>query len=237
MLIEKYDKAFRDKINDMQSVPDNFVFNPSAKWQQIENKLIDNKQKPKITWWYWAAASIAIFIATSFWLSNSKSTNDYIKSNTTISTLTYNSNTKKKNQILAQVAQKKTATVATKTIAVNNATLINESMNTESVIENIAATTIQPSTNITVDSNATLTISTNVATKIPVIKPKRKVIHINELGMPLLEPESITKRDDKHIAPQEEQTTPIETNKSWWLFKPKPTTVNTFTNTSLTDNK
>jgi hypothetical protein len=232
----KYDNELRDKINDMQSVPDNFVFNPAAKWQEIENRLTNNMPKPKIAWWYWAAASIVLFVSSLVWLSNSKPTNSFTKLNT--SKVSFTNSTKSTNQILSQFKQHKTATAKAK-IAASKANLVNNLAPKEDniSIENTANTAIQPTTNITVDSATTAATNTSVVSKALIIKPKRKVIHISELVAGIPEPEVITKRDDKHIAPQEEQTTPTETNKSWWLFKPKPTTVNTFTNTSLTDNQ
>jgi hypothetical protein len=236
MSIVKYDNELREKIEGMNDVPSAFTFNPSAKWQQLENKLQPSPSKKRIVWWYWAAASLFIIFSTLLWLNGGNHTEVATTSNSS-KIITPRINKIQQNAIVKQSKTHESISLKTTKTSVNNIAAIADKADTVEVekmpvltVSNLMVADIANMVDTVVQKNNTKAVVVNA-------KPKRKVIHINELGMQLPEPVVITKRDDKHIAPQEEQTTPIETNKNWWLFKPKPTTVNTFTNTSLTDNQ
>jgi hypothetical protein len=239
MSITKYDNALRDKINDMQSVPDNFVFNASAKWQQLENKLQPSPSKRKLVWWYWAAASLFLAFCSYLWLNGSKDIEVATLSNSS-KTITPQSSKTLQNTSIKQSQNLENISLKTTKPSVNNIAAIVDKVDTIEVEKMPVVTVSNLIVADIVIANMVDTVVQKNNIKTPVVvttKPKRKVIHINELGEVITQPVVLTRNDHKQTHEQEENTTPVDVNKSWWLFKPKPTSVNTFANTSLTDNK
>ncbi|MDI9365477.1 MAG: hypothetical protein QM541_11030 [Flavobacterium sp.] len=238
MLIIKYDDELRNKIEGMKEVPSAFTFSPPATWQQLENKLQASPNKRKLVWWYWAAASLFIAFSTVLWLNYSKHTEVATLSNSSI-IITTQTNKTLQNASIKQAHNHKNISLKTTKTSENNIAETTVKIDTIKVINKttIAASNLVVAEIAIANMVDTFVQKNNINAQVVTTKPKRKVIHINELGEVITQPVVLTRNDYNQTHQQEENTTPIDANKPWWLFKPKPTTVNTFTNTSLTDNQ
>lgn len=238
MLTVKYDNIVKDKIDTLTAVPEEFVFDASAKWQRLEDKLQPQPDKKKAIWWYCAAASLLIIFSTLIWLNGSKQIGIAAVSNSP-KIITPQINKIQQNAIVKQFQKHENISLKTiKTSENNIAAIIDKTDNVEVEKEPFTAASNLIVADISIANMVdTVVQKNNIKTPVATIKTKRKVIHINDFGEAILQPMLATRNEYKQTHEQEENTTPVDANKSWWLFKPKPTTVNTFTNTSLTENQ
>lgn len=236
----KYDNELRDKIEGMKNVPSGFTFHPSAKWQQLENKLQPSSNKRKLVWWYWAAASLFIAFSILFWQNNTKeiavaTVPDLSKINKP------QTSEMPQNTIAKQFQKQEYSSPQKKQSFANNIVINNDTSSGTEVVNKLAMAMANSQIVSVTNANMVNSIVQNDNDKMPVviatIKPKRKVIHINEFGEAISQPILATRNEYKQTVDLQDNTLPVDANKSWWLFKAKPTITDTLTNTFITNNQ
>ncbi len=231
---EKPNNPLAEKLDGMNSLPEGFGFSAPRVWDQLEQELQIKKPKPIMLWLRYAAAIVLLASAATIW---------FLQKETPIPT---NSSTK---QIITKTVEDPASTskievpelLAKKQMPVKNKLLISNSEVPESRQLVQTSIPIEPSPiKDSIQTNETIAVAmsspavtTKPAVKSTPIRKKYPVVHLYDLYR---EPEpiytksapkrSITETDESPIAP-------VETNRSFWLSKPKPVIITT----SLTDNQ
>ncbi len=237
MLAEDRNKIISEKLQAFDQLPEGFDFSSDAVWQQLETKLLQQKKPSGFRLYvkYLVAASIILAISLMAVLLIRKQVPPAL---TNIAS--------KERQLPIKAGLK---LIVDAKIEPTKKELRNYSSTKKSPIVLPVATTIaaepilsasEPNQNLmqqpASETTATIT-STVVATmkekKLPIIKNRLPIIHINELSRA---PEPIyTKSSNKnmYLNEVEEAVLPAEHPKPWW--QPKPKTANPII--SLTDNQ
>ena len=234
---EKPNNPLAEKLDGMNSLPEGFGFSANKVWDQIEQELQTQPAKPIWYWMRYAAAIVLLVSAATIWI---------LQKETPIPTNSFSKQTITKNVAIPASASKMEAPelVAKKDKTVKSSGTIATSEVPESTVQVLASIPVEPSPikdsiqtkeSIAVAMN-TVAMNSPVITTKPAIKsnPVRKkypVVHLYELYR---EPEPIySKTAPKKITTEETEENPItETNRTWWLSKPKPVII-----TTLTDNQ
>jgi hypothetical protein len=230
---EKPNNPLAEKLDGMNSLPEGFGFSATMVWDQLENQLQYRKRKPML-WLHYAAAIILLASAATIW---------FLQKETSIPTNSSTNQTITKTSINTVSPRKTEAPelLAKKQILVKNKVSVSNSEVPESTalvqtsipIEPIPIKdSIQTKGSIAVAISSPIVI-TKPAIKSTVVRKKYPVIHLYDLYH---EPEPIySKTAPKRTITETDESpaAPVETNRSFWLPKPKPVIITT----SLTDNQ
>ncbi len=231
---EKPNNPLAEKLDGMNSLPEGFGFSAPRVWDQLEQELQIKKPKPIMLWLRYAAAIVLLASAATIWFLQ-KETPIPTKSSTkqTITKTSKNTASPRKTETPELLAKKQ--------ILVKNKVSVSNSEVPESIALVQTSIPIEPSPikdSIQTNETIAVAISSPAVTTKPAVKsnPVRKkypVVHLYELYR---EPEpiysksapkrTITETDESPVAP-------VETNRSFWLPKPKSVIITT----SLTDNQ
>ncbi len=230
---EKPNNPLAEKLDGMNSLPEGFGFSANRVWDQLEQELQIKKPKPIMLWLRYAAAIVLLASAATIW---------FLQKETTIPTKSSTKQTITKTLVVPASGSKIEAPelIAKREMPVKNKVLVSTSMALESTALVQTSIPIEPSPimdSIQTNETIAVAISSPAVTTKPALKsnPVRKkypVVHLYDLYR---EPEpiysksapkrTITETDESPVAP-------VETNRSFWLPKPKPVII-----TSLTDNQ
>lgn len=236
---EKPNNPLSEKLDGMNSLPEGFGFSATRVWDQLENQLQDKKRKPML-WLRYAAAIVLLAGAAIFWI---------LEKEVATPKDSFTKQSIKQAPINIPLPINKEAprkTEATELIVKQQTTVTNNDMvsnNSEPITTALVPTTIPVETSPikdTAEQIATIAvamsspvIATKPANKSAVVRKRYPVIHLYDLYK---EPEpSYTKSPTKKQITEESEENLIntqESNRSWWLSKPKPVII-----TSLTDNQ
>jgi hypothetical protein len=236
---EKPNNPLSEKLDGMNSLPEGFGFSATRVWDQLENQLQDKKRKP-ILWLRYAAAIVLLAGAAIFWILQKEVAtpkDSFTKQNVEQAPIHQPSPIK----IETTPETKSSDLIVKKQITVTNNDLV--SNQTEPTTIALVPTTIPVETSPIKDTaqqiatiaaaNISPVIATKPANKSAVVRKKYPVIHLYDLYK---EPEpSYTKNSSKKQITEETEENLIntqESNRTWWLSKPKPVII-----TSLTDNQ
>jgi hypothetical protein len=231
---EKPNNPLSEKLDGMNSLPEGFGFSANRVWDQLENQLQDKKRKPIMLWLRYAAAIVLLASAATIW---------FLQKEIPAQTRAFTKQiiTKKSVNTLLPIKIETPDLLAKKQILVTNKVSVSNSVVPESTALVQTSVPLEPSPimdSIQTIENIAVAISSPAVTTKPAIKsaPVRKkypVVHLYELYR---EPEpiysktapkkTITETDESPVAP-------VETNRSFWLPKPKPVIITS----SLTDNQ
>lgn len=231
---EKPNNPLAEKLDGMNSLPEGFSFSATRVWDQLEQELQTQPAKPSWLWLRYAAAIVLLASAATIW---------FMQKETPIPTNSFTKQTITK-KIEAPASESKIEApepMAKNEMPVKNTLSVSTSEvpeSTQLVQTNIP---IEPSPikdSIQTNETIAVAISSPIVTTKPAVKsaPTRKkypVVHLYELYR---EPEPIySKSAPKRtiIETDESPVAPVETNRSFWLPKPKPVIITT----SLTDNQ
>ena len=236
---EKPNNPLAEKLDGMNSLPEGFGFSANRVWDQLENQLQDKKRKPML-WLRYAAAIVLLAGAALFWILEKEVA-------TPKDSFTKQSIEQAPNHQPSPIKIETTpATEAPELIVKQQTTITNNDLvsnQTEPTNIAIVPSTIPVETSPIKDTAQQITtiaaamsspvLATKPTNKSTVVRKKYPVVHLYELYR---EPEpiysktapkrTITETDESPVAP-------VETNRSFWLPKPKPVIITT----SLTDNQ
>lgn len=241
---EKPNNPLAEKLDGMNSLPEGFGFSANRVWDQLENQLQDKKRKP-MRWLRYAAAIVLLAGAALYWIlqKDAATTKEvFSKQSTKQAPINTPTSIPSAAVIIATTAKK---ILEPKTIHQQGVLVSEKSMATNNIeplaIAQVPTTipietspirdTVQPITTIAAAVNSP-TPTTKPTNKSVVVRKKYPVVHLYELYK---EPEpSYTKSAPKRpmVETDENPIAPTETNRSFWLPKPKPVII-----TSLTDNQ
>ncbi|MEQ1625149.1 MAG: hypothetical protein ABL870_10685 [Sediminibacterium sp.] len=237
---EKPNNALSEKLDGMNSLPEGFGFSDTRVWDQLEQQLQDKKRKPML-WLRYAAAIVLLAGAAIFWILQKEvatPTDSFTKQSTEQTPVNHQSPIKieapkkteapeliakqqitvTKNDLVSNQTEPTTIAMVPTTIPVETSPI----KDTAQRVETIAAANISP------------VIASKPANKSAVVRKRYPVIHLYDLYK---EPEpSYTKTSTKKQITEESEENLIntqESNRTWWLSKPKPVIITT----SLTDNQ
>jgi|GEM_PF-6513659 len=230
---EKPNNPLAEKLDGMNSLPEGFGFSANRVWDQLENQLQYRKRKPML-WLRYAAAIVLLASAATIWFLQKETA-------TLKDSFTKQSIEQAPVNIPSPITKEAPELMAKKEMPLKNTMPISTSEVPESTALVQTSIPIEPipiKDSIQTNETIAVAISSPVVTTKPAIKstPIRKkypVVHLYELYR---EPEpiysktapkrTITETDESPVAP-------VETNRSFWLPKPKPVIITT----SLTDNQ
>jgi hypothetical protein len=231
---EKPNNPLSDKLDGMNSLPEGFGFSATRVWDQLEQQLQTQPAKPKWLWMRYAAAIVLLASAATIWL---------LQKETPTQTKAFTKQTISKTVEVPASASKTAAPelIAKKEMPVKNKVLVSTSMVPESTQLVQTSIPLEPSPiKDSIQTNETIaiaisspTVTTKPAVKSTPVRKKYPVVHLYELYR---EPEPIyTKTTPKRTITETDESpiAPVETNRSFWLSKPKPVIITT----SLTDNQ
>lgn len=190
---------WRNKLDDLEHLPGS-AFNRDAAWDRLYGRLQGNKKSKKI-FWYWAAAACLLFGLMITILNYQKTTPQASTNETAI---------RQAKEIKKPVSK---AEEVNKNENENHVELIKNKIVTTSnklnqrnrrIIQTEIAIKVQPG-NVVINYpekgplvKPLQIINTNSTTAILPPKKKLNVVHINELGDPVIETSDITRIPDMH---------------------------------------
>jgi hypothetical protein len=226
--MQQQDEHIRRQLQQLEELPLGIRFNAAFVWDKIEADLKAAPAKPRIRWYLVAASFILVTITLAIIYQPNKqqprSTFYYKKDNQQPLT--------PQQKPTQETGQSNTITVIKKNKQQQQVNTLQETPVTVPDAEppgNIVAiaTTDQINEPVIVDTAIeTISVEKTAAT----VKPRLKIIHINELYIP--EPPVIAVRDDKPKHTEEaESTEPVFTPslKLFWKTKPRKTNIITIT--------
>ena len=230
---EKPNKDFhwRNKLEELDSFPGE-TFNKEAAWEKLHGRIQEESRK-KNTVWYWAAAACVTLAVLSPWFFANEKENELVKGNSVqkqtqspSSHLVTKSNNDSAAAMTSLPNEKKLPA-----FSVEKSNKINSHVNHKiTPVERVAGKTgreeymVQKITN-----NAVVPVSTaiNIVAILPE-KKKLRVVHINELGDPIIEIPIVARYSDRHsfqlkIINQEVYTSSLPSggNTGFNIFKTK----------------
>jgi len=231
---EKPNNPLSDKLDGMNSLPEGFGFSATRVWDQLEQQLQTQPAKPKWLWMRYAAAIVLLASAATIWLLQKQTptqTNAFTKQ--TITKKVEDPASTSKIEAPELLAKKEISVKKALPISINQVPESTQFVQTSIPIEpSPIRDSIQTNESIAVAISSPA-VTTKPAVKSTAVRKKYPVVHIYELYR---EPEPIyTKSAPKRTITETDDSPvdPVETNRSFWLSKPKPVIITT----SLTDNQ
>ncbi len=193
------DFHWKNKIEDIDHLPDAVLTNKNAAWEKLHNRL--HEKKGIQPFWYWLAAACLLFVIVVPVITGSKKQNSIVK----------NTNEKapsKKQTIAAMPSSKEDTMVDVSTPANENKSIrqsirINEknsSKNSLVIKEEPLYSALNDRTDITNEPVVLPAATDSAAVNTPAVvrvKKKLRVVHINELE-PFAETPNIARRYEQH---------------------------------------
>lgn len=190
---KKQNKLISDKLAGLDQVPEGVSFNPAAAWQKLETALHPVQKKKPIAWYYAAAV---LFLSFFSWLlfSNGKHENDQPlakekqaqQPKDKISNSPVTTALPQKNEQQSQ--SENTATIPVQQVhdpvKKENAASLKPARVEEEKLTPVAETLA--SSTVTVQPVVIAQPKPQTPVAATTIKPKLKVMHINEMGNPVL---------------------------------------------------
>ena len=187
---------WKNKLEDLQSLPGE-IFNKEAAWGKLHTRLQPRAKNKKITWYWIAAAFLFFTLCISFFFSNKKE-NVLVKNNV---------RQKKINSSSPLLVNKDTSVIITSSInenktqahSINKIGKINTAINHKTISDEISQNKKEENMTNEIKNNAVMPVDTAVyiAANLPE-KKRLKVVHINELGIPVSEPSVIARNSESH---------------------------------------
>ncbi len=187
---------WKNKLEELESLPGE-IFNKEVVWEKLHARLLPTTKNKKIIWYWIAAACLFFALCISFFLSNKKE-NVLVKNNVL---------QKKINSLSSPLINKDTSVIITSSSNENKipAHLINkiEKINTAINHKTLATEIVQnkKEENIPQKIKTTAIMPVDTAKGIVINLPEKKklkVVHINELGVPVSEPPVIVRNSESH---------------------------------------
>ena len=187
----KSNNIIADKLDSMDKLPNNVEFNHAAVWQQLESSLQPAKKKRQLAWLY-VAASLIVLLFSWFLIDHNYKTE-------TRSIITNEGDVPKKNQLELRSKQE----TKNQNLEIKKNNIQQNIAEVKSFTESIAgkqknitttfsvvdtSTTMAESSLVNIPVELTQPVDISVAQAKP-IKPKLKVMHINEMGNIVVVPE------------------------------------------------
>lgn len=185
---------WRNKLDELEHLPGS-SFSSDAAWDQLYGRLRGNKKNKKILWYLIAAASLVFALMITV-LNYHKNTSETLNKETTIKQekeinkpmVKDEETNKDKNENRTELINDQIASVPNKPIQRERRVVATEVHANDSAINYPEQEPIAKSLQIVKNSTTT------------VLPPKKKlnVVHINELGDPVMESPDITRIEDIH---------------------------------------
>lgn len=201
MINEKPNKEchWKNKLADLESLPGE-TFNKEAAWEKLHTRLQPKSKNKKITWYWIAAACLFFAVCISFFLSNKKE-NVLVKNNVMQKKINSSSSQhlppiNKDTSIIITSSSNENKTPAH---SINKVEKINTTINPKTIPTEIVQNKKEGSIAQEIKNNAIMPVdtATSIVTNLPE-KKKLKVVHINELGVPVSEPPVIARNSESH---------------------------------------
>jgi len=188
---------WKNKLEELEGLPGQ-MFNKEIVWEKLYARLQPKKKDKKMAWYWVAAACLFFALCVSFFLSNKKE-NVLVKNNIP---------QKKINSSSLPLIIKDTSAVTTSlsknenkitTHSINKIEKINTAINHKTIPTEIVQNKKEESIVQEIKNNAVILpdTSASIVTNSPE-KKKLKVVHINELGVPVSEPAVIARNSESH---------------------------------------
>lgn len=233
---EKPNNPLAEKLYGMNSLPEGFGFSATRVWDQLEQQLQEKKRTPML-WLRYAAAIVLLASVGIFWMlmQGEPIPTKAIVRQIQVAPKSIKPSLKKLDQTVTD-SKSNNQIVRTKFVKPANDP-VQTTVNTASTQQEVPVTEAIAAVNPTMvaTSNPSIVsiavVSTKPAVKSTPVRKKYPVVHLYELYR---EPEPIySKTAPKKITTEETEENPItETNRTWWLSKPKTVII-----TTLTDNQ
>ena len=198
MLNENPNKGFhwKNKLEELENLPGE-SFNKEVVWEKLHARLQPKTKSKKINWYWIAAACLFFALFISFFLSNKKE-NVLVKNNTP---------QKKINSSSPSLINKDTSVIIasssnenkTPAHSINKIEKINIAINHKKISNEIVQDKGEENIPQKIKNNAVMPVdtATSIVANLPE-KKKLKVVHINELGVPVSEPPIIARNSESH---------------------------------------
>jgi hypothetical protein len=195
---ENPNKAFhwKNKLEELESLPGE-IFNKEIVWEKLHARLQPKTKNKKINWYWIAAACLFFALCVSFFLSNKKE-NVLVKNDVP---------QKKINSSSVPIINRDTSAIITSSLnenkiathSINKIEKINTAINHKTIPIEIVQGKKEEGISQEIKNNAVMPVdtATSIVTNLPE-KKKLKVVHINELGVPVTEPPVIARNSETH---------------------------------------
>jgi hypothetical protein len=198
MINENLNKEFhwKNKLEELESLPGE-IFNKEAAWGKLHTRLQPKAKNKKINWYWIAAACLFFALFISFFLSNRKE-NVLVKNHVS---------QKKINSSSPSLINKDTSVIITSSLnenkiaahSINKIEKINTAISHKTIPAEIVQDKKEENISQEIKNNAVMPVdtATSIVTSLPE-KKKLKVVHINELGIPVSEPPVMARNSENH---------------------------------------
>ena len=239
MLDEKpiNDFHWKNKLEDVEALPGE-TFNKEAAWEKLHNRLQKKPGNKKVLW-YWAAAACLLLALIIPWIFLAGKKESLVEKDNLVqkqihppsSQFLTEDNKNASPVISTQTTEKKLAALSVeKSIKINSPLNYNKKIQFEITRDKKE---MEESIAQKITNNARVQVDTAISiVAILPEKKKLKVVHINELGDPIMETPNITKSYEHRsfqvkLINQEVYTNPPSSgNTGFNIFKTKPTPSN-----------
>lgn len=221
----RQNKLFQQKMQELTELPDGFSFEATETWNKLETKLTGKKPNNKIAWWMMAAAASVVVIISFLFLKQQPKQIEIVQQIVAPLITEPIVSVKQQTKSLAtNPSSKQTQILTVKPIAVKKKIIKNRTAILVIELKEpiVAVQETQPQIE-TVKPEETI-VSVPIL-PVAITQPKRKIIHINELGQELQWQQLQTaQRKMKQV--EEEPISEIQTEPSrTWYKKLKPASV------------